>query len=683
MNRFPILLAGVSLACLPSLASAHTDLEKPADEASQPPAQPEPGRRSGDAIVVLGRTIAGETVERAERYQARQIRDLFDADPSIDLAGGSRNGQRLFLRGVEGSNLNITVDGARQGQNLYNHRGGLQNIDPEILKRVEIQPGPSAADQGFGALGGAIRFETVDAQDRLLDGRRMGMFARASYGSAAESKRLALAAYGLISDEVGIIAYGTGTNFNDIRVGGGTRLPFSGGEDRTGLVKLSIRDLNDHSLRIGYERNDASGLNFMQRGDYPWQLQPEDFRARPPQDQSLTRDTATLRYGYNPENQLVDIQLNAYSNRNDFFAPNSNGERFISQVTGGDLRNVFGWAIGEAEASTSVGVEWVRDNGTALRSDRGAFYNRNETFGQFLQQRIKTDLFSLGAGVRRDGFTADYGERTTSGAVWSFNASGEIRPVEGFSLGVAWGEATRGAGNLPIHFARNVQPGLTFNGSATEDLRPERSSQVEASARVSGIELGDTGFVLSGDVTWFETRIKDAILYFQPGSGGLGGRPIANIFNWDETIRFKGWEAGLGIASQSFASNLRFSAVDIRDMPPEPQFIARTGAPRGDQLVWDNRAAIGDRLTFGYTLRVTGRLSEVPAGQIVYIPKPGFTLHDVHVNYRLPTRFDAQLELAVTNLTDVEFVAHSTLTQNGFGTQDPGRDVRLSLVMRY
>lgn len=118
-------------------------------------------------------------------------------------------------------------------------------------------------------------------------------------------------------------------------------------------------------------------------------------------------------------------------------------------------------------------------------------------------------------------------------------------------------------------------------------------------------------------------------------------------------------------------------------MPPEPQFIARTGAPRGDQLVWDNRAAIGDRLTFGYTLRVTGRLSEVPAGQIVYIPKPGFTLHDVHVNYRLPTKFDAQLELAVTNLTDVEFVAHSTLTQNGFGTQDPGRDVRLSLVMRY
>jgi len=419
MIRFPILLAGVSLACLPSLALAQTYLERPADEGTQPSAQSEPGRRSGDAIVVLGRTIAGETVERAERYQARQIRDLFDADPSIDLAGGSRNGQRLFLRGVEGSNLNITVDGARQGQNLYNHRGGLQNIDPEILKRVEIQPGPSAADQGFGALGGAIRFETVDAQDRLLDGRRMGMFARASYGSAAKSKRLAVAAYGLVSDEVGILAYGTGTNFNDIRVGGGTRLPFSGGEDRTALVKLTIRDLNDHSLRIGYERNDADGLNFMQRGDYPWQLQPEDFRARPPQDQSLTRDTATLRYGYNPENQLVDIQLNAYSNRNDFFAPNSNGERFISQVTGGDLRNVFGWAIGEAEASTSVGVEWVRDNGTALRSDRGAFYNRNETFGQFLQQRIKTDLFSLGAGVRRDGFTADYGERTTSGAVWS------------------------------------------------------------------------------------------------------------------------------------------------------------------------------------------------------------------------------------------------------------------------
>jgi hemoglobin/transferrin/lactoferrin receptor protein len=674
-------LVGAALAVIPAPAFAHP-ANLPAEEDAAP-SQPEPGRRASDAIVVLGRTIAGETIERAERYQARQIRDLFDADPSIDIAGGTRTGQRLFLRGVEGSNLNITVDGARQGQNLFNHRGGLQNIDPELLKRVEIQPGPSAADQGFGALGGAIRFETIDPQDRLLPGQRVGMFARANYASAADSARLAVAAYGLLSDEVGLLAYATGTNFEDVRVGGGERIPFSAGQDRIALAKLTIRDLNDHSLRIGFERNDSDGLNFLQRGDYPWQLQPTDPRANAPSQQSLTRDTATLRYGYNPENPLIDIQLNAYSNRNDFASQGGSEMRFISQVTGGDLRNVFGWSIFDAEASTSVGVEWVRDNGTALSNNAGAFFNRNETFGQFLQQRIKTDLFSLGAGVRRDGFTADYGPRTTSGAVWSFNASGEIRPVEGLSLGLAWGEATRGAGNLPIHFARNARPGLTFNGSATEDLRPERSSQVEASARVSGIRLGNTGFVLNGDVTWFDTRIKDAILFFQPGSGGLGGRPITNVFNWNEIIRFDGWEAGLGVSNRNFASNLRFSAVDIRDMPPEPQFIARTGAPRGDQLVWDNRAAIGERLTFGYTLRVTGRLSEVPAGQIVYIPKPGFTLHDVHVNYRLPTRFDAQLELAVTNLTDVEFVAHSTLTQNGFGTQDPGRDVRLSLVMRY
>jgi hemoglobin/transferrin/lactoferrin receptor protein len=686
MVRFPILLASTSLACFSTIVAAQspqTNLEAEKAEKDQRTPAPEPGRRPGDPIVVIGRKVAGEVIERAERYQARQIRDLFDADPSVEIAGGSRNGQRLFLRGIEGSNLNITVDGARQGQNLYNHRGGLQNIDPEILKRVEIQPGPSAADQGFGALGGAIRFETVDAQDRLVEGRRIGVFARAGYGSAAESKRLALAAYGLISDEIGIIAYGTGTDFNNIRVGGGQRLPFSGGKDRTALVKLTIKDLNGHSLRIGYEYNDADGLNYMQRGDYPWQLQPIDPRARPPQDQSLTRDTATLRYRYDPENALINIQLNAYSNRNDFFAPNSNGERFISKVTGGDLRNVFDWAIGEAEASTSVGVEWVRDRGTALRSDQGAFYNRNENFGQFVQQRIKTDLFSLGAGVRRDDYTADYGPRRASGAVWSFNASGEIRPVDGLSLGLAWGEATRGAGNLPVHFARNVRPGLTFNGSPTEDLRPERSSQVEASARLSGIALGTTGFVLSGDVSWYQTRIKDAILYFQPGSGGLGGRPITNIFNWNKTIRFTGWEGGLGVASRNFASNLRFSTVDIRDMPPEPQFIARTGAPRGDQWVWDNRAAIGDRLTFGYTLRVTGRLSEVPAGQIVYIPKPGFTLHDVQMSYRLPTKFDALLDLAVTNLTDKEYVAHSTLTQNGLGTQDPGRDIRVSLVMRY
>ncbi len=648
-----------------------------------PSAVGEPGRRGDDAIVVIGRRIAGEVVERGERFQARQVRDLFDADPSIDIAGGSRNGQRLYLRGIEGSNLNITIDGARQGQNLYNHRGGLQNIDPEILKRVDIEPGPPAADQGFGALGGAIRFETVDAQDRLRPGQRLGALARAGYGSAARSRRGAVAAYGLLSDEVGVLGYVTATDFNDIRIGGGDRLPFSGGSDRTALLKLSIRDLGPHSLRISYERNDADGLNYMQRGDYPWQLQPSDPRARPPQQQSLTRDTATLRHRWDPDDRRIDLEVNAFFNRNDFFAPNSNGERFTSEVVGGDLRNIFSWVLAGAETTTTVGVDWARDNGRAQRSDAGTRSNRNENFGQFVQQRLETELLSLGAGVRRDSFVADYGPRSSRGDTWSFNASGALRPLRGLSLSLAWGEASRGNGNLPIHFARNAQPSLTFNGSPEGTLKPEQASQVEASARLSNIALGAAGLSLAADVTWFETRIQNAILYFQPGTGGLGGRPISNIFNWDKTIRFEGWEAGASLSGRSFASSLRFSSVDIRNMPPEPQFIARIGAPRGDQLVWDTRMAIGDRLAFGYTLRRTGRLSTVPAGQIVYIPKPGFTLHDIQASWRLPVRFDSQVELAVTNLTDVEYVAHSTLTQNGFGTQDPGRDIRLSLVARF
>jgi hypothetical protein len=105
-----MLLLGTSLACFSTITAAQspqTNLEAEEAEKDEETPAPEPGRRPGDPIVVIGRKVAGEVVERAERYQARQIRDLFDADPSVEIAGGNRNGQRLFLRGIEGSNLDI------------------------------------------------------------------------------------------------------------------------------------------------------------------------------------------------------------------------------------------------------------------------------------------------------------------------------------------------------------------------------------------------------------------------------------------------------------------------------------------------------------------------------------------------------------------------------------------------
>lgn len=320
----------------------------------------------------------------------------------------------------------------------------------------------------------------------------------------------------------------------------------------------------------------------------------------------------------------------------------------------------------------------------AAKFDVAARDARNRALGRAGEERVLAHERSLLAASGREDLARKVrwvAEEDGDGAgydIASFEPDGRERLI--FAAG--FGQSARGNGTLPIHFARNVQPGVTFNGNATGALRPERATNVELGGRLVELPVPGTGLRLSADLSWFETLIRDAVLYFQPGSGGLGGRPITNIFNWDRTIRFRGWDAGVALTLDRLVSTLRFADVDIRDMPPEPQFIARTGAPRGAQWVWDTRAALGDFVA-GYALRRTNALTEVPAGQIVYVPKPRFTLHDIQIGWRPAFAPPLSVDVAVTNLTDRRYVAHSTLTQNGLATEEAGRDIRLSLSLRY
>ncbi|WFE69174.1 TonB-dependent receptor plug domain-containing protein [Thiomicrospira sp. R3] len=236
-------------------------------------------------------------VERIERTQARELKDLFSGESSVTVGGGDRQARRLHVRGIESSNLSVTVDGAQQGQNLHNHRGGITGVDPAILKKVEVSAGVVAADEGPGALGGSVKFETMDAQDLLAPGQPVGAFVKGGYGSAAESKTFNTAVFSEFSDRLGALVYFGGTNAENTRIGGGNKIPYSAYEDRNFLVKLSLLDWRDQTLRVGYEKNTTEGLSYQQRGDYPYHPGVWEGRNRmPPVDQTVARETVTLNH---------------------------------------------------------------------------------------------------------------------------------------------------------------------------------------------------------------------------------------------------------------------------------------------------------------------------------------------------------------------------------------------------
>lgn len=666
-----------------STAEASVESTVPTTRARTPD-RPRDGRRRSDPrgalpeVTVTGQALPDPLIA-VERKQASDVRGLFAGEPAVEIGGGARVAQRLYLRGIEGSNLNITVDGARQGQNLYNHRGGLANVDPEILKRVEVQPGPVAADQGHGALGGAIRFVTVDAQDRLAPGQTVGGLIKAAGASADRMQRGVIGTWAALGDEAGLLFYGTYSDYDDYRTGGGFRVPFSGGRDRTALLKWTLLDAAGHDLRVGIEQNDASGLNFMQRGDYPWQLQPSDFRARPPQLHSQRRDRKTLEWRYDGGPSWLDLSLRAYDGRDDFYAPNSNGERFTSDGAGWDVRNTAVFRFAEWNWDLVTGIDWLDEKGLNQRNNREARANRYQNTGLFVQNRVGNDTVDFNFGVRHDAFRTRF--RTTNRVddeATLVNLGGRIRFGQGWSAFGGYGEAARGAGTIPIHFAGNVIENATFNGRVGGDLRPELAEQREL-----GLRWGGDDDALTLEAIAFRTEIANPILYLQPGTGGLGNRPVTGFLNADRSARFSGFELRGSWRFEDWAVDGGLTTIETRDLPAEPQFLARYGAPVGDRLALTVLRDVGTQWRFGYTLTAVRRLDDVPADQIVFIEKPGYATHDLSVNWRSSTIAGFDVAFAVRNLTDKLYVRHTTFTQNGFATEEPGRDVRLTIAYQF
>lgn len=635
-----------------------------------------------DAIEVLGVRPVIDVEDRVRRGQAATVRDLFAADAGIDVGGGTRNGQRLFVRGIEGSNLNVTVDGARQGQNLYNHRGGQGNVDPEILKRVEVAPGPVAADAGYGALAGSVRFTTVDAQDRLAGRDRFGGSAKLGYASATDARRASASLFGVAGHDLGLLLHASAQDYDDLRIGGGDEIPYSGGEDRSVLAKLSLLDAGGHSLRVGVERNEASGYNYMQRGDYPWQVQPPPG-TRPPQDQTLARTAQTVRYRYAGASPLLDLQVELANAKDDFFAPDSNRERFTSRNRSADLRNVMRFDGGAVATDLTVGVERVEQEGLATQSvGVTRFDTGSDNTGAYAQARLHGARWDLGFGSRRDSYDSDYGSRRSDGDETSLNLTGQWRFGGGLRAHGGYGEAIRGFGTIPLQFTRNIAPDLLFNGAADGTLRPERGRQSEVGLAWSGDGvLGSRTFEVG--VKRYLTRLQDVILFDQPGSGGLGGRPVRGFTNHHPSVRFEGTELSARWSGERVESTLTAIDADVENLPLQPQFLARAGAPTQGSIAWDTRFALDGQWTFGYTFSATEGLDRPPAGQAVFIERPGYALHDVQVAWRSAGAQRWGAALAINNLLDRRYSRLTTFTELGFATEEAGRDVRVTLDVAF
>ncbi len=607
---------------------------------------------------------------RIQRGLANDMADIFRDEPSVQVGGGARNAQRIYLRGIEGSNLNITIDGARQGRSLHQHRGGIGGIDPGLLKRVEIITGPSA-DRGPGALGGAIRFETVDAQDLLSSDRAAGATLKVGYASADRSDRGSARVYGKASAHLGLLASISAVNSEDHRTGGGGEVPNSAGQDRNYFFKATLLDLQDHSLRLSAERNTNAGLFLYGSTGSDMGIAPEGSI---PQYQVTSRDTVTLDHRYRPGNPLVDSQINLYSNDNTLDNQDTSTE-VSSEEVGGSLRNVARFKLGPTEHRLTLGADYYGEEAITRPADGSKIGNASSNLGLFLQERLTLHWLSLSLGARFDDYSTDYGPETVEGDRVSPNASTEVRFAEDWTAFAGYGEAVRGSGLIPVSWLSNINAKTNFNDG--EPFKAEEAIQREAGLRyqTSGLFLQDAAF--DAELTLFDTRLRNTIERV-----GGGGGPVAKISNNPDTLRSRGYELRATWGWRDLETQLGYTSFETTDSEGNPVgIVRRKSAGSGDKLVWATSWSPREDITLGYTLTAVAGLEDVPEDQE---ERPGYVLHDIQAEWRPIDLRNLTLSLAINNLFDRRYADQASIISSDTGVvYEPGRDVQLALSYRF
>lgn len=675
-HAVPLFLLGASALPIAPLTFAQQTADTPAEQAAPLATLPEVkliGQSAPDAPLPGITRISRETLQR---QQAMDVADVFASEPAVSIGGGASNAQRIYLRGVDGANLNISIDGARQGRSLHQHRGDLGGIDPDLLKQVDIQPGPSA-DAGPGALGGSIRFDTVDAQDLLAPGKRAGATVRAAYASADEARRGAVSVYGMLGDAVGLLAHVSAVNRDNYRIGGGGDVPNSAGHDRDYLLKLSLLDLSGHSLRLGAARNRNAGLYLFSRVGSDNGYAPANAV---PASQRSERHTYTLEHRYQPAgNALLDWKFNLYLNKNEL-EDVTQARSARTTERGGSARNTAHLALAGTQHRLTAGADFMDEEGVTdgvlgaaiLGPGRKSTQARN--LGLFVQERMRWQALQLSLGVRHDHYHTAFGPRTVKGGETSPNAGAELELGGGVGAFASYGEAVRASGIIPIGFLTSLDKKSNFNNG--KPFKPETSATREAGLQYEGANALQDGDHLTVRLGYFDTRIANLIEW-----AGQGVVYPAYIRNMPETLRSRGWEWKARWQRGGYGTSVGVVLADttVGGKPLNP--ARRVGTALGDRLTWDSQWQVQPGLTAGYTLNAVRRLDDVPKAAV---QRAGYVLHDVQLQWQPAALRALSLALAVRNLGDKRYTSHSSL-DGGTGNilPEPGRDVRVSANYQF
>lgn len=603
------------------------------------------------------------------RMKPDDVSDLFSRDSSVSVSGGGGAAKRVSVLGIEQSLLATSVDGVPQGATAWHHTGS-NVIDPAFLKSVKIEAGAAAADAGFGAGAGSLRYETVGAQDLLEDGKTVGSRIGLSYGSNGRGSALSLANYGRYKGFDWFVM-ANGTDGKDYKDGKGVVSPGTKAAGRNALVKLGF-ETEGHRLEFGYEHShdEADRLQRPNLGN------PSSTSLHP---LKVNRDTLKLSYKATETTELWDPEVSLYlSNygytRDDYSTDFAGDAIFGEQQFGGKVQNTLQLGFGQITAGVDFNSHGYAVDNYAKPTDTA--YTRYRDFstqqmGLYAQGRFEFENgLSLSTGARLDKQRFDdWNGKRFSDSGTSVNGTLAYRLNDRVEVFAGASDSWLGyvVGDYGYLHAR------VKDFQSAPDLQSGQAKSYKLGANFGGDSW-------QAGVTLFDTRVRNLFDYGAAKSATVLTNKSAEFQSKGFTLNAK---YGFGTTQVGASYTKADITADGSDLAPSNgEFFT----PVGQQAtLYIDHALVEWDLNLGASAGWAGSLPETKKDATIYKAMEGYTFVNAYAEWAPSAHQGLGLRLGVDNIFDQKYTERS-----GFGSNTrlnpvyaTGRTVTLKASLQF
>ena len=609
--------------------------------------------------------------------QPDHMSDLLRDIPGVDVGGTHSVNQRINIRGMNETDLDIRLDGASQYANMFHHVGNL-TLNADIIKAADIQVGSNSVTND--GIGGAVHFETKNADDLLLPGDDFGARVYAGYGDNAH-KQGSITLYGKPSDNLDYMLYGFKIVRDNFEDGDGNETFGSDGDVQNGLIKFGWTPDDSQRLQLSFDRYQDEG-DYNPRPDMSGAantglsadlLLPTEY----------SRDTITLNYQLD-KGDALNLRTAVYQNHIELERDESQipgrwpGDRISNNTaeninTGANLLAQSQLEVAGMTHQLTYGLDVNEQQSKSQYGDQPGMKETLTKSAVYLEDRIQlSDAWSITPGVRYNNADRDAvtDSKSFDDVTWALATEFTVND-----------ELTLFASTRQLFKAPDLLESFVKYQDKTElaeGVKAESGQNTELGARFS-MRNGD--HLIASNVTVFQTDIKDHVR--EQFNMDRWGYDIVN----DGDVRIKGFEISAMYSNNVFSGKLGYARSDANNRTNNTPMLDGNGrsADIGDSISLNLDYSLYElNLELGWNSIWVKEEDNVKEGTD---NKAAYDVHSIFAQWAPESVEGLMLTFGVDNLFDEQYVSHASRTGSARGIDladfEPGRNIKVSAAYQF